>query len=32
VLRFEERDGIATLAYRTSNGLDVALFHIRTFT
>jgi hypothetical protein len=32
VLRFEERDGIAKLAYLTSNGLDVELFHILTFT
>jgi hypothetical protein len=32
VLRFEENDGIAKLAYVTSNGLDVELFHILTFT
>jgi hypothetical protein len=32
VLRFEENDGIAKLAYLTSNGLDVELFHILTFT
>jgi hypothetical protein len=32
VLRFEENDGIAKLAYATSNGLDVELFHILTFT
>jgi hypothetical protein len=32
VLRFEERDGIAKLALLTSNGLDVELFHILTFT
>jgi hypothetical protein len=32
VLRFEERDGIAKLAYLTSNGVDVELFHILTFT
>ena len=32
VLRFEERDGIAKLARCTSNGLDVELFHILTFT
>jgi hypothetical protein len=32
VLRFEERDGIAKLAYLTANGLDVELFHILTFT
>jgi hypothetical protein len=32
VLRFEERDGIAKLARLTSNGLDVELFHILTFT
>jgi hypothetical protein len=32
VLRFEESDGVAKLAYLTSNGLDVELFHILTFT
>jgi hypothetical protein len=32
VLLFEERDGIAKIAYMTSNGLDVELFHILTFT
>ena len=32
VLRFEENDGIAKLARLTSNGLDVELFHILTFT
>jgi hypothetical protein len=32
VLRFEERDGIAKLARCMSNGLDVELFHILTFT
>jgi hypothetical protein len=32
VLRFEERDGISKLARLTSNGLDVELFHILTFT
>jgi hypothetical protein len=32
VLRFEERDGIAKLARLRSNGLDVELFHILTFT
>jgi hypothetical protein len=32
VLRFEERDGIAKVARLTSNGLDVELFHILTFT
>jgi hypothetical protein len=31
-LRFEERDGIAKVAYCTANGLDVELFHILTFT
>ena len=31
-LRFEENDGIAKLARLTSNGVDVELFHIRTFT
>jgi hypothetical protein len=32
VLIFEERDGIARLARATSNGLDVELHHILTFT
>jgi hypothetical protein len=32
VLRFEERDGIAKIAHCTSNGLDVEMFHILTFT
>jgi hypothetical protein len=32
VLRFEEKDGIAKLARLTSNGVDVELFHILTFT
>ena len=32
VLRFEERDGIAKLATLTTNGLDVELCHILTFT
>jgi hypothetical protein len=32
VLRFEERDGIAKLARLSSNGVDVELFHILTFT
>jgi hypothetical protein len=32
VLRFEERDGIAKTARLTSNGVDVELFHILTFT
>ncbi|HEX6680059.1 MAG TPA: hypothetical protein VF063_05385 [Gaiellaceae bacterium] len=32
VLRFEEDDGIAKIARLTSNGLDVELFHILTFT
>jgi hypothetical protein len=32
VLRFEETDGIAKLARLTSNGMDVELFHILTFT
>jgi hypothetical protein len=32
VLRFEENDGIAKLARLTSNGLDIELFHILTFT
>jgi hypothetical protein len=32
VLRFEESDGIAKLARLMTNGLDVELFHILTFT
>jgi hypothetical protein len=32
MLRFEETDGIAKIARLTSNGLDVELFHILTFT
>jgi hypothetical protein len=32
VLIFEETDGIAKLAHLTSNGLDVELFHVLTFT
>jgi hypothetical protein len=32
VLIFEEQDGIAKLARCTSNGLDVEMFHILTFT
>jgi hypothetical protein len=32
VLLFEERDGIAKIAYLTPNGLNVELFHIVTFT
>ena len=32
VLRFEEKDGIAKLARLTSNGLEVELFHILTYT
>ena len=32
VLVFEEEDGIAKLALCTSNGLEVELFHILTFT
>jgi hypothetical protein len=32
VLRFEESDGIAKTARLTSNGLDVELFHILTYT
>lgn len=32
VLRFEERDGICKLARCTSNGLDVELHHILTYT
>jgi hypothetical protein len=32
VLLFEDRDGIAKIAYLTPNGLDVELFHILTFT
>ena len=32
LLRFEETDGIAKIARLTSNGLDVELFHILTYT
>jgi hypothetical protein len=32
LLRFEERDGIAKTARLTSNGLEIELFHILTFT
>ncbi|MDQ3669273.1 MAG: hypothetical protein M3377_03175, partial [Actinomycetota bacterium] len=32
VLRFEEQDGIAKLARLTSNGLEVDLFRILTYT
>ena len=32
VLRFEEQDGIAKIVRCTTNGLDVELFHILTFT
>lgn len=32
VLRFEESDGIAKAARLTSNGLEVELFHILTYT
>ena len=32
VLRFEERDGIAKFARLTSNGVDVELHHILTYT
>ena len=32
VLIFEEKDGIAKLGRCTSNGLDVEMFHILTFT
>jgi len=32
ILRFEEQDGIAKLVRLTSNGLDVELFHILTYT
>jgi hypothetical protein len=32
VLRFEENEGIAKLVRLTSNGLDIELFHILTFT
>lgn len=32
MLRFEERDGIAKVAYLTANGLDLELHHILTFT
>jgi hypothetical protein len=31
-LAFEERDGIAKVAYLNDNGLDAELFHILTFT
>jgi hypothetical protein len=31
-LRFEERDGIAKMAWLSSNGLEVEMFHILTFT
>ena len=32
VLRLEERDGIAKVAFCRANGLDVELFHILTYT
>jgi hypothetical protein len=32
VLRFEETDGIAKVAFLTANGLDLELFHILTYT
>jgi hypothetical protein len=32
VLVFEEQDGISKTARLTSNGLDVELFHILTYT
>jgi hypothetical protein len=32
LLRFEEEDGIAKIARLTSNGMDVELFHILTYT
>jgi hypothetical protein len=32
LLRFEENQGIAKVAYLSENGLDVELFHILTFT
>ncbi len=32
VLRFEEEDGIAKVAYLNENGFDAELFHILTFT
>ena len=32
VLRFEERDGIAKTARLTSNGMDIELHHILTYT
>ena len=32
ILRFEEQDGISKLVTLTSNGLDIELFHILTFT
>ena len=31
-LRFEERNGIAKVAYCAANGLDIELHHILTFT
>lgn len=32
LLRFEQEDGIAKIARLTSNGMDVELFHILTYT
>jgi hypothetical protein len=32
LLRFEENEGIAKVAYLSENGIDVELFHILTFT
>ena len=32
ILRFEEQDGIAKAVRATSNGMDVELFHILTYT
>jgi hypothetical protein len=32
VLRFEETDGIAKVAFLSANGLDMELFHILTYT
>ena len=32
LLRFEEREGIAKVAYLRANGFEVELFHILTFT
>jgi hypothetical protein len=32
VLRFEETDGIAKIAFLSANGLDMELFHILTYT